>query len=88
MAFKYDLGLKVKCLITGFEGAILGRSDHLTGCNQYYVQGPVDKDGKMTDGHWFDEDRIKPTSGALNYAYKSEETGSRPGADIPHNPRR
>lgn len=83
--FNFLLGEKVKCRITGFEGAILGRSDHITGCNQYYVQPPVGDDGKMRDGHWFDEDRLNATGEKLDYVRDDTRP---PGADIPHNPRR
>lgn len=37
---------------------VTARSEHLNGCNRYWVAPPVDKDGKMCDGAWFDEGEI------------------------------
>lgn len=53
--FKYHRGTFVTNLITGFSGCITARSDSITGCNQYYVQPSIDKDGKHVDGQWTDE---------------------------------
>jgi len=53
--FKFELGQKAKDKITGFEGIIIGRADHLTGCNTYGLKPKVDKDGKVVSAEWFDE---------------------------------
>jgi hypothetical protein len=60
MSYKHDLGLQVRDSITGFVGAITGRTDYISGCAQYLVQPRVDKDGKFVDAKWFDEDRLLP----------------------------
>jgi hypothetical protein len=58
MNFKHELGDKARDVVTGFEGVIIGRAQHLTGCNTYGVQ-PPSKDGKKDDAAWFDEQRIE-----------------------------
>ena len=57
--FKLDLGLKVKSTISGFKGIITSRSEHINGCNRYWVSPSVDKDGKLPDGYWFDEGELE-----------------------------
>ena len=53
------LGKKAKDKITGFEGIITSKHIYLTGCNQYGIQPPIDKDGKVPDKGYFDEGRIE-----------------------------
>lgn len=53
--FIFENGTKVKSNITGFAGMIIGRADHIHGCNRYMVQPPVDKENKLADAYWFDE---------------------------------
>lgn len=57
--FKFDLGERVKDVVTGFSGVIMGRSDFLTGCNQYGITPTkLNKDGKRADWEYFDENRL------------------------------
>lgn len=53
--FALENGTKVKSHVTGFEGTITARADHLYGCNRYFVTPPVGDDKKLPDGYWFDE---------------------------------
>lgn len=53
--FKFKNGDIVRDLVTGLKGAIVSRTDHLTGCNRYYVQPRIGDDGKLIDGCYFDE---------------------------------
>jgi hypothetical protein len=57
--FRWPLGAKAKDKITGFEGTICARSNHITGCDTYGLAPPVDKDGKTRDWGWFDEGRLE-----------------------------
>lgn len=57
--FRWPLGSKAKDKITGFEGTIAARSNHITGCDTYGLCPTVDKDGKTRDWGWFDEGRIE-----------------------------
>lgn len=59
--FTIELGSKVKSKITGFSGVVTSRSEHLNGCNRYWVTPPVDKDGKLPDGYWHDEAELEVT---------------------------
>src|SRR5574343_411423 len=53
--FKIELGVEVRSRTTGLVGVITSRSECLYGCNRYYIQPKVDKDGKVPDGWWKDE---------------------------------
>lgn len=57
--FKFELGVEVKHIVTGFQGIVTGRSDYITGCNQYSVQPQVSKDGTWKDGRWCDEHALE-----------------------------
>ncbi len=56
--FKYELGIKVKDVISGFSGVITGRAQHITGCNTYGVNPQKVVEGKIQEVQWFDEQRI------------------------------
>ncbi len=53
------LGFTVKDRITGFKGVAVGHVEYLTGCNQTLVVPPVDAEGKLRDGQWFDDQRLE-----------------------------
>lgn len=55
--FKFENGVTVQDKVTMFRGVITARSEHLYGCNRYFVNPHV-VDGKMIDGYWFDEDSL------------------------------
>lgn len=54
-----NLGKSVRDKITGFEGIITSKHLYLTGCAQYGVQPPVDKENKIPEMRYFDEGRIQ-----------------------------
>ena len=57
--FKYELGTEVKSSITDFKGTITSRAEHLNGCNRYWIEPKVGKDGKRReDGAWHDEQEL------------------------------
>lgn len=58
MSFKYELGSKAKCKITGYEGMIIARTEWLYGCRRYVLQSQALKDGKPVDSHCIDEDAL------------------------------
>ena len=58
MIFKYELGVVAESKVYGLSGTITARSENLYGCNRYYIQPKVDKEGKMRDGYWLDEEDI------------------------------
>jgi hypothetical protein len=58
MKFLVELGSEVKSNINGFKGIVSARSEHLNGCNRYWIQPKVGKDGKAPDGAWYDEGEL------------------------------
>jgi hypothetical protein len=52
-------GKKARDKVTGFEGVVTGKIEWMYGCNQYCILPPVDKDGKLPGGEWFDEGRVE-----------------------------
>ncbi len=57
--FKFELGERVKDVVTGFVGVIMSRAEFLTGCAQYGVTSTkLDKDGKRHEWEYFDENRL------------------------------
>jgi hypothetical protein len=57
--FKHDLGKEAQARVSKLRGIITARSENLYGCNRYYIQPPVDGDGKHRDGWWCDEDDVE-----------------------------
>ncbi len=80
MKYKFELGMKLKCIVTGFEGIVIGRNEWLNGCVQYCIKPPVDKDGKIQEGQWIDEEQLGKMKGGLCVATK--QTGG-PNPDAP-----
>ena len=58
MNFKFELGETAIDIITEFEGLIIARSQHITGCNTYALKRKVQPDGTIKDAEWFDEPRL------------------------------
>ena len=56
--FEFELGIECYSKVSGFKGMITSRSQHLNGCDRYWIQPKVDKDGKMPDGLWFDDGEL------------------------------
>ena len=53
------LGKNAEDRVTGFKGVVSSIAFELYGCIQCVVTPPVDKDGKVRDGRWFDINRLK-----------------------------
>lgn len=61
--FKHKLGITVTDVVTGFEGVITARSQHLHMCNRYDVTPTgTTSDGKLKEVYSFDEDALKVVS--------------------------
>ena len=73
--FKHALGSKVRSRLTGLEGTINARSENLYGCNRYAIQPRVDKDGRVPDAWWVDEDDIEIIGDGLASKIKKKLTG-------------
>ena len=56
---KIELGMKVKCVVTGFTGTAIGRMEHLNGCSQIAVKPQMAKgEHKMPEGVFIDEEQL------------------------------
>lgn len=53
------LGMNARDKVTGLTGVIVSVSFDLFGCVQAVLRPPVNKDGKLDDGHWFDVQRLE-----------------------------
>jgi hypothetical protein len=58
-AFKFELGQTLRDKVTGFEGVVIARGDHISGCDTYGLQSRSLKDGHPSDSKWFDEPRVE-----------------------------
>ena len=82
--FIFELGVKAKDKLTGFEGIIISRADHITGCNTYGLKGKLDKDGIPQDAEWFDEGMIKKTGKGIK---PNSVKGVDDGGPLSENPK-
>lgn len=82
--FIFKLGVQAKEKITGFKGIIIGRADHITGCNTYGLKGGLDKDGNPQDAQWFDEGMIVITGKGIT---PNSVTSVEKGGPLSENPR-
>lgn len=73
--FEFELGSRVVSKISGFTGIVTSRSEHLNGCNRYWVAPRVDKEGKLPEGNWMDEPELE----VLPDAPIVTQTGKKPG---------
>lgn len=53
-----ELGDKVKDVISGFEGIVIGITNWLHGCKRIGVASQQLKDDKPIDSQWFDEPQV------------------------------
>lgn len=59
MSERIELGAVVRETVTGFQGTVVARTEWMTGCRTYAMQGALDKDGKIPDQQWMDEIRLR-----------------------------
>lgn len=76
----FELGATYKDKVTGFQGVALGHVRYLTGCNQVLLQPGIDKDGKIRDSLWFDEQRMERVAKVKPVVLDNSKT---PGFDKP-----
>jgi hypothetical protein len=79
--WKFELGDRVKDRVSGFEGTVCTRSEHLNGCKQYGVNPPIDKNtGKMLEGYNIDGEQLELIDEGLNKKdpIVKKQTGSNP----------
>jgi hypothetical protein len=54
---RLELGVKVRDVVTGYEGIITGAAQYISGCEQYLVV-PKIKNGVASAGAWYDWQRL------------------------------
>ena len=57
--FKHGLGFKARDIVTGCEGIIIVRNDHISGCAQYGLAQEKTESGSIPDTEYFDEGRLE-----------------------------
>jgi len=60
---RITLGTIVKDLVTGLIGVAENRCEFMYGCDRYFVQPQIGKDGKVPDGLMIDEPQLVPVKG-------------------------
>ena len=56
--YKYNLGDKLVCKVTGFSGIVTARVEFLNGCVQYCLQPSVNSKGEIPDFCYLDEHQL------------------------------
>ena len=78
----FELGDRVKDIVTGFTGVVMSRMEFLTGCSQYGISPTkLDKDGKRVDWEYFDENRLMKTGKGITLKKKNSKEKEIKGAD-------
>ncbi len=65
MPFAYSLGQTVVDKVTGFRGILIARIEYINGCIQYAVKPRADKDGKMVESEYIDEQLLETVDGGV-----------------------
>ena len=64
--WKFQLGAIVEDILTGYQGAVMARTQYLTGCDTYGVgMKSLDKDGKLPKWEWLEEQRLRLVKHAM-----------------------
>ena len=70
---KFELGIEVKDTITNFVGITTAFFKYITGCDQYLVAPPVDRQHKHVKARWYDVNRLTPTKRKKKIILDTEE---------------
>lgn len=68
---EFDLGSKLRDVVSGLEGIATGRLEYLNGCVQYLIDPPLDKDGKLQKGMWVDSQQVEKVGDGIKVAKRS-----------------
>ena len=82
-----NIGDKVKCVISGFEGIATSRTEYINGCIRFGVQPEkLTKEGKPLDAEFFDEKQLVVTK-AKKVVMEAKRTGGpAPSPRLERNP--
>lgn len=73
--FKFELGSEAQDIVTGYVGIIIGRAEHITGCNTYGVQKKTKKNEAPENSVYFDENRLKLTGKKVKVVNSNPDKG-------------
>ena len=80
----FRLGQKVCDRVTGFTGIVTAHIRHITGCDTYALQPPVNKDGVVPEARSFDQTRlVLVDDGILSDNYALPANKSNGGSSVP-----
>lgn len=84
MGHKFELGQKVKCIVSGFEGITTSRVEYLNGCIQYLVKPKVHEE-KYREGVYMDEQQLMFVDDGVTKELEEISTIRQPlvGGDMP-----
>lgn len=57
--WKFDLGVTLQDLVTGFKGIATSRLEYINGCKQYGIRAKVDDKNAMPDSQYIDQQQLK-----------------------------
>ena len=79
------MGTTLKDIISGFEGVVTYRVEHITGCDNYGLMPKgLDKDGNPRETKQFDENRLEPVDEKIvTLVPKEEKKKQLPGGPQP-----
>ena len=77
-----ELGKTYYDKVTKFKGVATGHVKYITGCNQVLLNPEVDKDGKLRDAGWFDEQRLVEHADTEKFGKVVLDNTETPGCDI------
>lgn len=82
---KYNLFDKLRDLVTGYEGIVLGITQYDTGCIHYGLcADSLNDKGEIKDWHWFDTSRLERIKPAAHKAKSAKRTGG-PSPNAPQS---
>lgn len=61
----FQLGDRVRDVITGFKGVVTGRIEYINGCDQCCISPEATRDGKLAESIWFDWQRLERSGKAV-----------------------
>lgn len=90
--FIFDMGDRVRDVVNGYEGVIIGRFEYWTGCNHYGVEAATTDGGSKVPYESVDEQRLELVKAAAvtlprRYADKPAVRTS-PGSPAARSPQR
>ena len=77
----FNLGEKLRDLVSGIEGIAVARLEHLNGCVHYCIKPPAGDDNKDIDGIYVDSQQVvKVDAGIAKQVVANNTGGSAKGA--------